>query len=280
MSDRRSGTIHTNEGALAGRRVLVIGTFDPTMPRSRQWLRLLDRLGCTVDQRNIPAWDPDRASTAARRPLAMLPRVLWALTRLAWHLLTCERPDLVVFLYPGHVDACVLGPIARLRRIPSALDIFISLYDTVILDRRLHGKRSPQAFATRALDTIACWSVRRVVVDTPEHAAFFASFTRRDLDRFAVLWVGADESLFRPAPDAGDDAPILWYLTYIPLHGFDTVARAAAKLEHAGSGHALRLVGDGQDRAAAEATAKELGLHNVEFVDAIPECELPGEIAR
>jgi len=260
--------------------VLVIGTFDPTTPRSRQWFRLLGRLGCTVEQRNIPAWDPDRASTTARRPLAMLPRVLWALAQLSWHLLTCERPDLVVFLYPGHVDACVLGPIARLRRIPSTLDIFISLYDTVVLDRGLHGKRSPQALATRTLDTIACWSVRRVVVDTPEHAAFFASFTHRAPERFSVLWVGADESLYRPAPDPGDAAPILWYLTYIPLHGFDTVARAAAVLEQSEPGRTLRLVGDGQERPAAEATAKELGLHNLEFVASVPERELPDEIAH
>jgi glycosyltransferase involved in cell wall biosynthesis len=271
--------MHTTDRALAGRRVLVIGTFDPTMPRSRQWFRLLDRLGCAVEQRNIAAWDPERASTAARRPLAMLPRVLWALTRLAWHLMTCERPDLVVFLYPGHLDACVLGPIARLRRIPSTLDVFISLYDTVVLDRGLHGKRSPHALATRTLDTIACWSVRRVVVDTPEHAAFFAAFTHRGLDRFSVLWVGADETLYRPAPDPGDAAPILWYLTYIPLHGFDTVAHAAVRLGRSDPGRALRLVGDGQDRAAAEATAKELGLDNVEFVDRIPEDELADEIA-
>jgi glycosyltransferase involved in cell wall biosynthesis len=247
------------------------------MPRSRQWLRLLERLECDVEVRNVPAWDPDRASTAARSPLAMLPRVLGALARLAWYLLRCERPDLVVFLYPGHVDACILGPIARLRRVPAVLDVFISLYDTVVLDRGLHGKRSPQAIATRALDTLACWSVQRVVVDTPEHASFFAAFTHRARDRFAVLWVGADEALYTSAPDPGDDAPVLWYLTFIPLHGFDTVARAAARL---GPGRKIRLVGDGQDRPAAESTAHELGLTNLEFVAPVPEAELPGEIAR
>ena len=38
-----------------------------------------------------------------------------------------------------------------------------------------------------------------------------------------------------PADDPGDDAPILWYLTYIPLHGFETVARAAALLADDGA---------------------------------------------
>jgi glycosyltransferase involved in cell wall biosynthesis len=256
----------------------VIGTFDPTMPRAAQWMRLLLRLQCDVEIRNVPAWDPDRASKAAGSPTAMLPRVLRALPGLAWYLLRCERPDLVVFLYPGHLDACVLGPIARLRRIPSVLDVFISLYDTVVLDRNLHGTRSPVALVARTLDTLACWSVARVVVDTPEHGDFFVRLTRRARRRFAVLWVGADESLYVTAPDPGDDAPILWYLTYIPLHGFETVAGAAALL--AGDGHRLRFVGDGQERPAAEARIRELGVHNVEFVDAVPEATLAGEIAH
>jgi glycosyltransferase involved in cell wall biosynthesis len=273
-----SHLIETAAKTMAGRRVLVIGTFDPAMPRAAQWMRLLHGLGCNVEVRSVPAWDPERASKAAGSPLAMLPRVVRAIPRLAWYLLRCERPDLVVFLYPGHFDACMLGPIARLRRIPAVLDVFISLYDTVVLDRELHGPRSPVALLTRALDTLACWSVARVVVDTPEHADFFAKLTRRARRRFAVLWVGADESAFPALPDAGDDAPILWYLTYIPLHGFETVARAAALL--ASEGRRFRLVGDGQDRPAAEALTRELGIQNVEFLDAVPESALSHEIAR
>ena len=165
----------------AGERVLVIGTFDPDTPRARQWLRLLDRLGCDVEVRNVGSWGADRASqTAALAGADAAQRRLRACCAPRWHLLTCQRPDVVVFLYPGHLDACVLGPIARLRRIPAVLDVFISLYDTVVVDRGLRSPRSPVALATRALDTVACWSVPLVVVDTPEHADFFARFTHRD----------------------------------------------------------------------------------------------------
>jgi glycosyltransferase involved in cell wall biosynthesis len=268
----------TGRSSARGARVLVIGTFDPTTPRSRQWLRLLERLDCEVEVRNVGSWGSDRASKTAGSPARMLGQVVGGLLRAAWHLATCKRPDVVVFLYPGHVDACVLGPIARLRRIPAVLDVFISMYDTVVSDRGLHGPRSPVGLATRALDTVACWSVPLVVVDTPEHADFFARFTHRARSRFGVLWVGAEEQRFVPAPDPGDDAPILWYLTYIPLHGFDTVARAAALL--ADDPRRFRLVGDGQERARAEAQAAELGLTNVEFVDPVPEADLPAEIAR
>jgi len=264
------------EPRMQGKRVLVIGTFDPSTPRARQWLRLLDRLGCDVEVRNVGSWGADRS--AARSPVRMLVSVGLGLLRAAWYLLTCARPDVVVFLYPGHVDACVLGPIARLRRVPAVLDVFISLYDTVVLDRGLRSPRSPVGLATRAVDTLACWSVRLVVVDTPEHADFFARFTHRNRERFGVLWVGAEEQRFVAAPDPGDDAPILWYLTYIPLHGFETVAHAAALLVD--DGRTFRLVGAGQERARAEALAAELGLTNLEFAEPVPEADLPAEIAR
>ena len=184
-----------------------------------------------------------------------------------------------MFLYPGHLDACVLGPIARLRRIPTVLDVFISLYDTVVSDRGLQQLALRRSAWRHARSTrVACWSVRTVVVDTPEHADFFSRFTRRGRRHFAVLWVGAEEARFVAAPDPGDDAPILWYLTYIPLHGFETVARAAA------------LLADDEPRCSASSAtgsagprrrqlAAELGLTNIEFVAPVPEAELPAEIA-
>ncbi len=256
------------------RRVLVIGTFDPDTPRSRQWLRLLDRLGDDVEVRSVGSWGADRA--AAGSPIRMLGGALRGLWHGARYLATCKRPDVIVFLYPGHLDACVLGPIARIRRIPAVLDVFISLYDTVVIDRGLRSRRSPVALAIRALDVLACWSVRMVVVDTPEHAEFFARFTRRGRWHFAVLWVGAEESRFPEEPDPGDDASILWYLTYIPLHGFETVARAAALLTD--DDRAFRLIGDGQERGKAEALARSLALTNMEFDEPVAEDELAAAI--
>jgi len=133
--------------------------------------------------------------------------------------------------------------------------------------------------ATWLADTLACWSVPLVIVDTPEHADYFARLTRRCRDRFAVLWVGADETIFVPAADEPrDDGPILWYLTFIPLHGMETVLRAARLL--ADDNRVFRLIGDGQARQAAEDLARELDLRNVEFAAAVKEIELPAEIAR
>ena len=267
----------TQPHELRGRRVLVIGTFDPTTPRARQWFRLLDRLGCDVEVMNVGSWGADRASDTAGSPLKMLRNVLTGLLRAVRHLLTCRRPDLVVFLYPGHLDACVLGPIARLRRVPTVLDVFISLYDTVIVDRGLRSTRSPVAFATRALDTWpvgACsrsWSTRRSTPTSsldsaPRPVALLRAVGRR----------GGRPLRHRRRPRRRRADPVVPHLH--PLARRRTVARAAALL--AADGATFRLVGDGQQRRAAEQLARELGLTNIEFVAPVPESELPVEIAR
>lgn len=262
----------------APRRVLVIGAYDPSTPRARQWFRLLEQAGAEVEAHPTTVWEGDRVEASSGSPVT----VAWSLVRgllgAVWFLARCPRPDVIVFCYPGHVDACVLGLVARLRGIPTVLDAFISLYDTVVSDRGLRRPWSPVGVALRLLDTLACWSVRVVVCDTPQHADFFAGLTHRARDRFAVLWVGADEAIYTPAPDPGDDGPILWYLTFIPLHGIETVLRAAALMGD--DPRRFRLIGSGQARPAAEALIAELGLTNVELADPVPEAELTGEIAR
>ena len=180
---------------------------------------------------------------------------------------------------PGISTRACSGPIARLRRIPTVLDVFISLYDTVVVDRGLRSTRSPIALATRA--------ARHDGVLERAHGRGRHARARRLLRALhaprPVALRGAVGRCRRrrgssPADDPGDDAPILWYLTYIPLHGFETVARAAALL--ADDGRTFRLVGDGQQRADGRAARRELGLTNIEFVAPVPEAELPAEIAR
>ena len=57
------------------------------------------------------------------------------------------------------------------------LDVFISLHDTVVSDRGRTARCPSRPRDTHGSTWSACWSVRTIVVDTPEHADFFARFT-------------------------------------------------------------------------------------------------------
>ena len=107
------------------------------MPRARQWLRLLDRLG----RRRRGAQHPGlgrrpRDAGPARSPLAMLPRVVGRVcaTRRGISSRASDRISSCSCI-PGTSTPACSARSPRLRRIPTVLDVFISLYDTVVLDR-------------------------------------------------------------------------------------------------------------------------------------------------
>jgi glycosyltransferase involved in cell wall biosynthesis len=117
-----------------------------------------------------------------------------------------------------------------------------------------------------------------VLVDTPAHADFVSQLTGVERRRFRVLWLGAQEDIFKPLPGVVPEPKLaLFHGTFIPLQGIETIVRAAQLLES--DGVRVRIVGDGQERVRIEALARELDVGNVQFVGRLPVSELPGEIA-
>ena len=135
--------------------------------------------------------------------------------------------------------------------------------------------RSPVALATRALDTLACWSVRTVVVDTPEHADFFAALhaPRPVALRGAVgrRRGGAVRAGRRPRRRRAD--PLVPHLhPAARLRDGRARGRAARRRRPRRSASSATA----SNGPAAEQLARELGLTNIEFVAPMPESELPG----
>jgi glycosyltransferase involved in cell wall biosynthesis len=259
-------------------RLLVAGTFDPTFARNRVVLRLLEGAGyeLTVVRREL--WGTERHTLVDRPKARLLLRALVVYPALVWSVLRAPRPDALVVLYPGYVDAVLLGAVARLRRIPLIFDTFISLHDTVVGDRALRRPGSAVGRATRLLDRAACRSASLVLVDTPAHGDYFQRLAGLPPDRFRVLWLGAQEDVFRPRPGTQQaERRVLFHGTFVPLQGLETIVRAAKLLEP--EGIVVRLVGDGQERARIEALLADLGAGNVELVGLVPREQVAAEIA-
>lgn len=162
---------------------------------------------------------------------------------------------------------------------PLVLDAFVSVYDTLVLDRGQHNRSSPVGRITHWLDS---WSMRKadlVLTDTPAAAAFMASEFGADSDKLFPIPVGADESVFSPR-DAShhDGTTVLYVSTYLPLHGVATVVEAANELRDSKDIRFL-LVGKGPDRPRVEALARDHALDNVDFIDWVDFDDLPALIA-
>jgi glycosyltransferase involved in cell wall biosynthesis len=252
------------------------GTYDREYPRNRILREGLRAAGAVVREIHHPLWRGPadkmrRARSGLARPLLAI-RWGWAWLVLTVRFLRSPRPDVLLVGYTGHFDVFPARVLARIRRVPLVFDAFLSLYDSLVLDRGAIPERGWQARALAWVDRTACRLADRVLLDTQAHVEFFRETFDLPAEKFWVLPIGADDAVFRPAPPAsnGRVTTVLHFGRYIPLHGLETVVRAARILEQSGEACRFLLVGDGEERPRIESLVRELGSRSVEFRDPLP----------
>ena len=118
-----------------------------------------------------------------------------------------------------------------------------------------------------------------MIADTPVHADFYAQLAGISRERIGVVWVGARDDVFTPQSDAHRrDDLVLFYGTFINLHGIDVIVRAAKLLQ--GDGIEVRIIGTGQEEAKITALLHELEPTNVTRVPSVPLEQLAREIGE
>jgi glycosyltransferase involved in cell wall biosynthesis len=217
-------------------RVIAFGTYQRDYPRNALVRACLRRAGVVVTERHISVWDGRRDAWSAG--LGTVGRLAAAEARLA--LRRVDHADVVLVGYPGQVDV----PAARLaaRGRPIVFDPLVSLYDTLVDDRRRFAARSLAGRALFEIDRAAFRNVDLVVADTDAHAAFYGERFGVPPERLHVCRVGADERLFQPRREPPQGFHALFVGKLIPLHGLETIlsaARLAPQIQ-------FRIVGSGQ----------------------------------
>jgi glycosyltransferase involved in cell wall biosynthesis len=104
-------------------------------------------------------------------------------------------------------------------------------------------------------------------MDTRAHAAYVASTFGLPRERVGSVWVGAETAIFPPArARLAHDGPmtVLFYGQLIPLHGVDTIIRAARLLRD----RPIRFVviGSGQEEARVRELLTEQPLAQLEWL--------------
>ncbi|MDO6460359.1 glycosyltransferase [Granulosicoccaceae sp. 1_MG-2023] len=167
--------------------------------------------------------------------------------------------DRVYVVYPGIFVVLGLLVLPRSWRAPIVLDAFISLYDTVVNDRRLLRRDSLLARLLYRFERRAFSGSTRVIVDTEENKQFYAGLFCLSADKFASvpLSVPALQPVLKPA---GPTLNCLFIGTFVPLQGVPVLAEVAALLQDRDD-IKLTVVGTGQDagvfRSAIEHVSHE-----------------------
>jgi len=126
-------------------------------------------------------------------------------------------------------DVAAAARFARTTRTPLVADPLISAYDKQVGERRKHPAGGLRAERLRRWEGGLLRRADRVVADTASHARYFCEVLGVAPGRVFVVPVGADETLFRPAPlpQTGGGVEALFYGSFLALHGPEVVVAAA-----------------------------------------------------
>jgi len=187
----------------------------------------------------------------------------------------------ISFVFIGTLGHHLFPFIRNATSLPIIFDPFVSMYDTMCLDRKKYSPGSMIGKLLYWLDTYAYKNAEIIMLDTEAHIDYFTKTFNMPRERFHRIFVGADESVFFPRDITSDDNRfrVFYYSSYLPLHGTEYIVRAAAALRKYGDIE-FTLVGKGPEYRKVREIAQRLGVGNIRFIDWIPFDQLPLEIAN
>jgi glycosyltransferase involved in cell wall biosynthesis len=165
---------------------------------------------------------------------------------------------------------------------PIILDAYVSIFDTLCEDRRRFRPNSLAGRLAWWIDQHSCLVAAQVLTDTRANADYFSRTFGVPAEKLTPIYVGCDESLFYPRDhEPSESAPmdVFYYGAFLPLHGTETIIKAAALL-HNRSDIQFTIGGDGMRLPTVKQMVHDLALTNVELVGWIPLERLPEYIAN
>lgn len=178
-----------------------------------------------------------------------------------------NKYDVMIVGYPGF-QAMLLAKLVTEK--PIIFDAFVSIYDSMVLDRAQVKRNSLKARYFWWLDKLSLTLAHLVLFDTQEHITFVSKEFKIKTDKFRRIFVGADTEVFYPTERKQNDLfKVSFYGHFIPLQGVEHILDAAKILEDDRS-IVFEIIGDGQEKKKILSLAKELNLKNINFFPNLP----------
>jgi glycosyltransferase involved in cell wall biosynthesis len=237
--------------------ILWWGRSDPGYSRNRIILDLLGELGWRIEFFHPVSSLLGRAEAWFRRPGK--PRLIWV---------PCFRQR--------DMHSAVVW--ARRWKCPLVFDPLISAYQKEVGEKEKWEAGEGPAKRLRSWEAGLFRQADLVIADTRLHARFYADTFGLDPGKTCVIYVGADDALFRPvdAVPSGPPVEVLFYGSFLALQGPGLIIDAAREIEN--KNIQWVMLGDGDLRPRLEARSR--GLANVRFEPWTPYERLPRRLAQ
>jgi glycosyltransferase involved in cell wall biosynthesis len=257
--------------------VCFLGGYEPGYPRNA-----VIRQGLTVNGVNVSECRVNPGGRFwARYPL-LLSR---------WLSLAKRTAGLPSFIFvPEFCQKDV--PLARFLALLSSrrlvFDPLASRFETKILDWRRKPEGSLAAWWNRVIDLWAFRFSDLVLADTQAHKDYYCRRFGLDAQKIEVLPVGFDDRIFsenlitsrQVSPKANSPFTVLFFGSFLPLHGADIIIRAAQQVWQEDRTVRFEFIGRGQTYPLVSRLAADLGLENVRFENWVSRTSLATRIAR
>ncbi len=192
-------------------------------------------------------------------------RYIEVLQRLRRHLRT-DQPDVILLGFRGHE---IFGAVRKLAgTIPILFDAFLSPSEVLISERKAGAAGSLLGHLIRPIEGRILRTADAALVDTPLHASLLVDTFGLDRGPFAIP-IGADHHTVTPTPPKSGPLRILFYGSFLPLHGVEVILSATRQLEDVEL--QMTLAGGGRKGAAL---VRSLGTDSVRHRQWIPFAEL------
>ncbi|MBN2406697.1 MAG: glycosyltransferase [Elusimicrobia bacterium] len=268
-------------------KICYFGTYEKDYPRNRLLINALSFAGAEVSECHEPVWELTRDKTGDYlKPRSLIKTgfmLIRAHIRLLSGFMSINKPDLLMVGYIGTLDMLPARLLAYIRGIPLVFNPNISLYETLVTDRKIVRKNSFKAAVLRALDRLSFILADALIMDSRENAEYFRKSFKLGRKRLITAYTGADEEFFCPgetADSSSDDGSVevLFFGKFIPLHGLDIILKAAKITER--EGLKFTVAGSGQLSADINALKASLEPKNVTLTGWAEREELRGYVRR
>ena len=177
-----------------------------------------------------------------------------------------KNADALIVGYPGYIEIFVFKLVQILtgNTFKIFYDYFFSVYESLAFERKVIKENSFFAKLLYFIDKFGLLISDRVLIDTAEHRDFLCEMFQLKKEKFAVIPVGESEKTFSslPYPEGKNPFTVLFFGTFLNLHGIDKI-KGAIKLLEDNQNIKFILVGKGKN----DTLFKEEKLKNTEFIN-------------
>ena len=237
------------------KRILFITTKNIDYIRNSQEIRLLREEGKEV------SLFYSRGKNYPLRLISLYLRLLFKSMRIYEEVFIGFSPQLILPLF-----------FWKFRGKKVVIDFFISVYDTMVNDRKKIRKGSLPAKWIHWLDAVTLRRADGIVADTRSHGRYFVSEFGADPEKIRVIYLEADKSIYYPRQEEKpehlkDKFTVLYFGSVLPLQGVDIILKALERLKERKDMHFILIGPLGKKLAPVLSD-------NIEYISWLPQEKL------